>query len=177
MRIVAVDPSLRSSGIYIRTDDERHGFRICPKKCSADRALAEISFKMNKLLIRFYPFDLALIEAYPPGIKSHRNAIALQWVYGVIRSTIATFDIPIVSFYPSTWQSITGIRMPKGTKAKTKAYVEEVLIRYGAKFESTDVCDAYLIYRAARALIAGPGKTDAQNKLRDELLAALAVND
>ena len=178
MRVISVDPAVRSTGVFIRTPEERRAYRIQSKpKVDGNHALANLHMKLYKLCVRHYPFDLGLVEAYPIGAKFQQGSMELGAAYGIVRAVMAAFDIPIVAIHPSTWQSLTTGRMPKGNKAKTAAYVGEVERRYRVRFETTDCADAYLIWRAARQLIDSPGRTEAQEKLRSELLAALDKND
>lgn len=173
MNVISIDPSLRSTGIYVKSPIAEEEYSSCIKtKGNLYRMLALILSELDcdELI---YPelwnvIDIAIIE------KQFMNN-EQQKVCGVIMGVIARNGIPIVEIQPQIWQSIIGWdRLLKGINKKTAAgirlYLDRVKSITCKSFDTTDEADAYMMYSAVCDIMDKPGRlTQAAERIRLEI--------
>lgn len=161
LRIISIDPSLRSTGIFMHLAGERK-FYVLPLRAGIDRenGLGIILARFSRILDEHLPFDIAVIEQY--AFRKHSYGATTQHeVGGVYRAVLAMNGIPIVEMPIAIWQSYTiGRGHGKTLKADKEAYLKMVADKYGKLIGSPDTADAYLIFRSFAEILCGRHKTD-----------------
>ena len=168
MKILFVDPSLRSTGIFAWNGD-KHVSETFTTKSDHLEALGDIAIWFNSLAENF---DALVIEDYAFS-RASQSVSKNGEVGGIIRGAFSSRGKPIVEVGISTWKSIVGIRLKKTTANEKAKYIETVADKYGLKLQSTDACDAYLLYVACKAILEKKTKdTESIERLRARLLKA-----
>lgn len=163
--VIFVDPSLRSTGIFALRDGVGISETITTDGSHIE-ALGTIArafegcAKLYKLLV---------IEDYAFG-KASQSVSKNAEVGGIIRGVFSMKGIPILEMPISVWKSISNIRLKKETSAQKRVYREVVGELAGDRyFDSTDACDAWLLYYTTKYLLHAQPKTDAQKELKAKL--------
>lgn len=168
MKILFVDPSLRSTGIFARSEDN-HASDTFTTKADHLEALGDIWIWANSLAENM---DALVIEDYAFS-RASQSVSKNGEVGGIIRGAFSSRGKPVVEVGISTWKSIVGIRLKKTTANEKARYIETVADKYGLKLRSTDACDAYLLYVACKAILDKTTKeTESIERLRGRLLKA-----
>ena len=163
---VIVDPSLRSSGVFIHNGINTSHYAIqTPKKVDRLEILGKYKKHFTEL-VESNNWDFLCVEDYSFG--SHGNAVTTQAeVGGIIRGCFAAEGVPIIEMPIQTWKAVTGVRLKKGTKKDNKIYTETIIKSYGVNFDTTDECDAYLMYITLKTI--SSGMTDKGFEIRKQL--------
>ncbi len=152
-KILAIDPSVRCTGLYY--DDPFEGpigrviERMPAEKASGDAqdsryAILRKIHDRIKHICRHNFFDIALIEQYAYGAKG--SAVTkLAEAGAVVRLAVYSKGIPIVEIAPNTWKKLVVLN-GHASKEYVRSFVEK---EYGKKFEKQDLYDAFCIYIAA----------------------------
>lgn len=164
MNILAVDPSLRSTGMFFIEDG---AFNSDVIQLKGDRL--EV---MGKMLLRFANeakgFDLLIIEDYAFGGKDRSVTVQAE-IGGIIRACFAARGKPIIEVPISTWKAHAGIKLPKDGPLWKSNYLNAVAEKFKLRYQTVDEADAFLLYATVRAAaqhkIKGPGAASINLKL------------
>jgi len=160
MRIISLDPSLRSFGIF--TNEDGATFSEVIQREEKDRIevlkwfclhfAAEAAKKWDLMIVEGYAFNAGSKWIGPDGkVKARSSSITVQAeVGGLVRGLFAARGVPIIEVPIGTWKSVTGISMKKGTTQYESDYLNEVAIKYKVRFETTDEADAFLFYQTVK---------------------------
>jgi hypothetical protein len=176
MKVVAVDPSLRSAGVCVLVD----GVVITKTLTSDPKDPMDVRLHgmwrhFESIARRHADADVAAIEGYAFGKFSNSSSITvLVEVVAVARIAFAGYGIPVVQLANQLWKSLTmGARLrghKKATVSERQSYCEEVRKVWGWQFATTDEADAFLIAKAAERIIRGVSNpSDAVLAIRQEL--------
>lgn len=168
MRVIALDPSLRSFGVYSVRDGEASSM-VIQKKGDRVETLGRLLSKFSHISAEGW--DLAIVEDYAMGQQG--TAVTSQAeVGGIARGIFSARSIPVIEVPIPVWKAVTGIRMKKGTAMHKSDYINAVLKVFGVLFETTDECDAFLLYQTVKKCGIGPvvGSGAIKIKQRLELL-------
>lgn len=100
--VMGIDPSLRSTGIAFRRDNEVVSFRVCPTKLSGLKRLQVIRDEVSRF-ITFASPDIVCIEGYALGFRGASNTLfGLGELGGVLRLMIAERGLPQVVVPPTS---------------------------------------------------------------------------
>jgi Holliday junction resolvasome RuvABC endonuclease subunit len=171
---LAVDPSLRSTGIVARVNGVEHYRTVRTGALEKWAAVRLILEAIKEELERFEGRKpVAVVEQYAYGASG--NYLVTQGeIGGAVRYLLVSEGVPFVELAQNTWK---GAAMGKAfrylKKSRSAAYLAEVHRRTGRWFQTTDVADAWLMIRAAELIAAGTVEQgqEAGKRLR-ELLAA-----
>ena len=147
-RVLSIDPSLRSTGVYCNWLDKT--YTIDCKSTSSIGALHRIG---KCLSYRCAVADVMLIEDYSYG--SMGNAVlTMGEIRGAISYVAKSENVRMFAVPIQTWKSIMP-KLPKKlrTIAGTKAYVDAGREICHREFATCDEVDAYFIYEAVRKLV------------------------
>jgi len=165
---VIVDPSLRSTGVLVFNGINIHHYAIqASKKVGRLKILGNYSKHFTELA-QSNNWDFLAIENYT--FKQHKSsAVTVQAeVGGIIRGCFAAEGVPIIEANCQTWKAVTGIRLPKGTKADNSNYIYAVAKKYDFICQTTDECDTYLMWQTLKAI--SRGKTSKGTELKKTML-------
>jgi len=170
LNMIFVDPSLRSSGVFIVRKGKVDTYALqYTLKDFPDRLLVLAKYAMHFMkLNRDTVFDLLVIEDYMPGSKGNQARVAGE-VGGVIRAIFSAHKVPVVEMPIQTWQGLLKFRMPKQSVAEKGEYINECLRRYGVRFETSDQVDAFLFFQALKKCSRGDFVKGMGSKIRDQL--------
>ncbi len=171
MNILFVDPSLRSTGVFAIINNKRESYTLVTI-CDHIAALGEIASHFTRTA---KDFDALVIEDYAFG-KASQSVSKNAEVGGIIRGTFAIDGKPIIEMPISTWKNITGVRLKKASAKDKRFYIETVSTLADRNFDSTDACDAWLIYWSSKRILEERNlQTDAQKRLKDDFHKAKIV--
>lgn len=153
VRVLSVDPSLRSTGYYRSDSDEWGTIKIKPK-VSRVEAIRILGSEMTKIVDDARP-DILLVEGYTPNSKGSQSTHSMGEARGAV--FCASPGVPIVEVPIPTWKSQTiGMHRKKGNKAQTEIYLAYAGRECGRRvFGTTDEADACMIYHAVGRLLIG----------------------
>jgi len=187
LRIISIDPSLISTGVY--SFDRGHGQSFAIRTRGKDRAdrLVGIHDGLTHHISQT-TYDIALVEDYAYSIKGSQSLTALGEVRGVVIMTLRQWAVPAVDLNIAIWKNFTiGGELELDGKTKKKwnkktrdgreAYLSRVHDLYGRTFKTTDEADAYMMFRATGRILLGAAKTKAAKKLAKTMLDILGVKD
>jgi Holliday junction resolvasome RuvABC endonuclease subunit len=169
---MSIDPSLRSTGIYIyRPGIYDFSFTIkTSKKDNIKESYNKINSSLKTLILSFN-VRIVFLEDYAYKEFGRVSSISkIAEVKGIILNAIydqesgveKLFLIPI-----STWKSIlNNLKLPK---RKNKQYINTVNQKYNRNFKTCDEVDAFLMFTAMNLLNQGVTKTNKQLKLKEEM--------
>ena len=143
MNIIAVDPSLRQTGIYNSVTDQT---TIIKTSETENFALYKIFETINAFYKQHKP-QIVIVER--PSFNSFGNGVTkLAAVNGIIKIMAMHQGARVVEMSPMTWKSsVFGKdrkQWPK--KAKKSEYLKAVKTQTGRSFKTTDEADAYMIF-------------------------------
>jgi len=164
---VIVDPSLRSSGVLVVNGiNVRHYAIQTPKKVGRLEILGNLSKHFTELA-QSNNWDFLAIENYTFK-QPKSSAVTVQAeVGGIIRGCFGAEGVPIIEINCQTWKAVTGIRLPKGTKADNSNYIYAVAKKYDFICQTTDECDTYLMWQTLKKI--SDGSTDKGDELRKQI--------
>jgi len=150
LRVISVDPSLRSTGLYCNWKDSSE--TISCKSASHVGALFHLG---NVLSSRCIGADAMLVEDYAYGKAGMSKSLtSMGEVRGVItyiakKENVSIFPVPI-----QTWKS----RVPKlprkvNTKSGLMEYARCASEAYHRPFATPDEADAFMMFDAVRTLL------------------------
>ena len=167
MNVISIDPSLRHTGIFQRIDGKLSADLFEPKSKDRIKALSEFLFYFINLP---KGFDLCLIEDYAPHAKGNQAQVQGE-IGGIIRACFQARGVPVIEVPISTWQSVTGISIKRGTTMADSDYLNAVANKYKIRLQTTHEADAYMIYeavrRSARKLLPQQGAQNIRQRLED----------
>lgn len=167
---ISIDPSLRSTGIFIKTDKEERLFTIDNNLKSEQDCFCNIDAYI-RAIIEKYQIELVLIEDYAYGYKNSTSITPLAEVKGIIKLIAYDLNIDIILIPIQCWKAFSKItEKRKDTKKAQLNYISQAKQFYGRDFKSTDEVDAFLIYFSVRQILNGIIKTDSHKKLYNEYL-------
>lgn len=172
MNLVAFDPSLTSTGVWIDKERKSQVIKTSDKDSRIER-LAEIHHMVSLILYRVRP-EIVAVEAYAFGINNSRSLTVQAEVGGIIRAIACVLGAGVVEISPTQWKSdILGkemVRAKKKTKMEQAIYLGVAKAATGYSFETTDEADAAMIAmyvkKAANSSVAG---TDAGKRVMSEV--------
>lgn len=148
MRIIAVDPSLRSLGIFFQEDGEINSAVIQRTEKERLDVLGRICLKFAREAA--LGWDLLLIEGYALGATNSNSVTVQAEIGGLIRGLFTARKVPIIEVPIPTWQSVTKTTIKKGNAMATSNYLNDVVKKFGIRFQTTDEADAFMIYETVR---------------------------
>lgn len=165
LRVMTVDPSLRSTGIYYRSPQNSFTDTISPSG-GLWSACLHLEDLMQQHLGLLKP-DIVLIEAL--AYKAPRMA-QLAAVGAAVHIACMRADIPFVDIPINTWKAVAG-RWPKKKKAEAEAYCEYVRANTGVNVANPDEADAVMIFHAVSMICLGHGTSKTQQSIREQISA------
>lgn len=168
LNIICIDPSLRSTGVFICEKGECRAYSIRRKE---DRL-----FVLGKYVRHFANeakkrYDLCIIEDYTLGPRETSTTVSAE-VGGIIRACFSANGTPIIEMRPMTWKSITGLlplKMRKTSVQEKREYLNYCIAKFGFTFDTTDEVDAFYIFWATVQLSRGNFKNGVGSAIRSRL--------
>ena len=154
MRVIALDPSLRSFGVFcVRDGEETADTRKIPANVDRLDALGRHLSWLSHVSAEGW--DLCIVEDYAfsggsPTEKNSRSVTIQAEVGGIARGLFRARRVPIIEVPIGVWKAVTGVRLKKETAGERAAYIWTVKNLYGRTFETTDECDAFLLYHTVK---------------------------
>jgi hypothetical protein len=170
LNIAFVDPSLRSSGVFIIRHGKIESYALqwsLKEYPDRLRVLAKYAIHFTKLC-KGTAFDLLVIEDYQPGSKGTQARVAGE-VGGVIRAIFAAHQVPVIEIPIMTWKGLLKFNLPKTSVSDKSEYINECLKRYGVRFQTVDEVDAFLFFQALKKCSRGDFVKGMGSKIRDQL--------
>lgn len=151
MKLLAVDPSLQSSGFAYQADDEIYVGTIEPKKLRGPERLAYMRDEVSSLLY-FTEATVISYEDYSMGSKG--KVFHIGELGGVLKLLAYERGVDVLLVPPTVLkQYITG----RGNASKEDMQVA-VRTKYGCKVTQADEVDAYSLFQFGAALLTGNAK-------------------
>jgi len=168
LNIICIDPSLRSTGVFICEKGECRAYSIQKKderKIMLGMYIKHFAKEAKK------KYDLCVIEGYSMG--SRGSAVTVQGeVGGIIRACFSAFHTPIIEVAPQSWKSVTGInklKLRKNSVQEKREYLNYCIEKFGFTFTSTDECDAFYMFWSVVQMSKGKVKKGIGTNIRLEL--------
>jgi Holliday junction resolvasome RuvABC endonuclease subunit len=172
MNIVAFDPSLVSTGVWI---DAKAQSTVIKTDAKANRIqrLAAIHSQVTSILRDARP-DLVVVENYAFQVRNSKAITVQAEVGGIIRSVAHLMGAYVVEVSAMQWKSaVMGkdmIRAKKGTKMEKSLYLGYVESQSGIRFATCDEADAFMIAEYVKDVLnGGAPQTDAAKRLKKHL--------
>jgi len=125
MRVVSVDPSLRSLGLFYMEDGEINSDVIQRTEKDRLEVLGRICLKFAREAA--LGWDLLIIEGYALG-ATNSNAITVQAeIGGLIRGIFTARKVPIIEVPIPTWKHVTKTKLKKGNAMANSDYLNDVV--------------------------------------------------
>lgn len=166
LNFIVVDPSLRSSGVLVCRDGKISTYAI-QRKTPRIYTLGWYLCHFAKLA-KERSWDFMLIENYSFGSQSRSVTVAAE-IGGIIRACFAANNIPVLEMENATWKSITGIKLKKNSVQEKSDYRNAVIEKFGMELDTTDECDAYLMFYSLAMISRGTVKNGIGANIRSEL--------
>jgi hypothetical protein len=183
MRVISLDPSLRSFGVYSVEDGEEFSeVKVIPASVGRLDALGKLLSWLSHLSAE--PWDLCIVEhyAFNAGNKdwngrtaSSQSITTMAEIGGIVRGLFRARKVPVLEMQIGVWKAVTGIRMSKGTRGENERYIEAVAKLFKRKFATTDECDAFLMYHTVKKCGTEPTVGDGAANVR-AALEAMNIN-
>ena len=168
MKVISLDPSLRSFGIYYNRDGERSSETISlPNSYDRLDVLAILTYRFAA--ISKEGWDLVIVEAYAYGRANSRSITVQAEIGGLVRGLFGVRKVPIIEVPIGVWKSVTGIREKKGTATHKSDYLNAVHKLFGERFTTTDEADAMMIYQTVKTCGMKPATIAGAVKIRQRL--------
>ena len=168
LNIICIDPSLRSTGVFICEKGECRAYSI-QKKDERKTMLGMYIKHFAKEAKKKY--DLCVIEGYSMG--SRGSAVTSQAeVGGIIRACFIANGTPVIEIAPMTWKSITGLlklKLRKNSVSEKREYLNHCDRVFGFTFDNPDECDAFYMFWSLVQISRGNFKKGVGSKIRYEL--------
>lgn len=169
MNIISIDPSLSSTGVYIKLDKEGISRSIVTTKLKTESEKYNYIYDELKKLILEYDIKVCFIEDYAFNYKNSRSITRLAEVKGIITFLMYRYNIDVLKVPIMTWKSLAHF-IPADNKA-SKGYTKKINKYYKKEFQTSDECDAYLILVAMYYIYKGVCKVDSHLILQRKLKA------
>ena len=166
LNFVVVDPSLRSSGVLVCRDGKISTYAI-QRKTSRIVTLGWYLCHFAKLA-KERSWDFLTIEDYSFSSQSRSVTVAAE-IGGIIRACFASYNVPVLEMPIQTWKSITGIKLKKASVTDKREYINAVIEKFGMELDTTDECDAYLMFYSIAMISRGEVKKGIGANIRSEL--------
>lgn len=170
--VMSVDPSLRSTGVYIQgklytiETKQKHPAEVA-KKNIYNHMLSLISGAK-------FQIKICLIEDYSYGKAGGTKSLtALAEVRGLIQAVCFENNCRVVPVNIGMWKSVMHFKHAKKTAEDKRDYIRTADDLWQQGFSSPDEVDAYMIYKAVEKLVVFGGRTEAQKKLIEEVRRGL----
>ena len=167
MKIVAFDPSLSSTGVWVDRTGQSYSIRTDAKESRFDR-LAKLYRSVGKILSKERP-EIVAVENYAYGITNSKSITAQAEVGGIIRALARVMGAQVVEVATAQWKNMvlgSGAGGSKKTKADRALYIGMVKAITGKQFETTDEADAYMIAEYVKRVMNGEAKTEAARSIK-----------
>jgi Holliday junction resolvasome RuvABC endonuclease subunit len=169
MDIVAFDPSLVSTGVWIDRENRSTCIATDPKNDRILR-LSQILKAAARVIQEIKP-DIVAVESYAFGISNSRAITSQAEVGGIIRAVAKYHNAYVVEIAPAQWRSaVMGremVRAKKTTLVNKAVYLGHVKSISGIRFATTDEADAWMIAHYVKGVISGTmPNTDGAQRLR-----------
>jgi Holliday junction resolvasome RuvABC endonuclease subunit len=165
--IISIDPSYRSTGIFIYKNAKNNSLYTIDTKGYPDsqvlsRIRASIISACTANGVRY-----ALMEQIMFHKSNFAGAVKIQHACGVITEALYSAGVKQIHDIPvQVWKSFYREYLPK---KKTKKYIEAAGRCTAREFRNVDEVDSYLIFRAVQYILSGYGKTESQRKMEHRL--------
>jgi len=168
-QIISIDPSLKSTGIYIKSGNASFSMAIKGNKHKRDSVL-NIRTWIRKY-INDFPITTAIVEDYAYAIQNSRSITTLAEVKGVILSELYARNINIIIMPIQTWKTVMGVPSMKKNADYVK-YFKKIYALNDKYFKTADEIDAYLMYLCTIKLEKW-AVTETQIKIQEKIKKAL----
>lgn len=142
MKILGVDPSLKSTGLVLYDTKTR---RVIYKqlKIKSKPGFAHLVDLRNEVARYVKKFSPKLVAIETPIIYRGRinGATRIFYYHSLLRSLFLDLNLPVVEYEPKRWKKLF---TDHGDADKGKT-IYTALTVYGKKFYSHDVCDAFAL--------------------------------
>lgn len=166
LNFVVVDPSLRSSGVLVCRDGKISTYAI-QRKTSRIVTLGWYLCHFAKLA-KERSWDFLTIEDY--SFSSQSRSVTVQGeIGGIIRACFSSYNVPVLEMPIQTWKSITGIKLKKVSVTDKREYRNAVIEKFGMDCDTTDECDAWLMFYSIAMISRGEVKKGIGANIRSEL--------
>lgn len=142
LKVISIDPSLRSTGVYYSKQDITATFRGNGERFDV---LAE---HLDTWLTTFCcECDLILVEDYAFS-RTSRSVTTLAEVGGIIRACASLHRVPVVEIPSTFWKYYSGFgkSRKKSTNSEKDSYIEYGKTIVNMVYTTPDEVDARLIY-------------------------------
>lgn len=169
MKVISLDPSLRSFGIFKHDGNDWESETIERTESDRIEILKWLTYRFASESAKGW--DLMIIEDYAfGGGNSNSRSITVQAeIGGLVRGLFAAREIPIIEVPIGVWKSVTGISLKKGTPDHKSDYLGAVARKYGINFPTIDEADAFLFYQTVMTIgaryLPGIGASNIRQKL------------
>ena len=159
VKILAVDPSLRSTGVCFICGDVVKSMSVATLPSDdLGTVLLEV-FCSVRSWITEHSVHIGAVEGFSYGSKG--NAVVDQGaVGGAVRLAFMMCGVPYVEIAPASWKAVTlgngKIKGYKKTVAGKRDFLEFVKKVFGVSFLSLDACEAFLIGKALQTAMRTP---------------------
>lgn len=166
LNFVVIDPSLRSSGVLVCRDGKVSTYAI-QRKTPRLQTLGWYLCHFAKLA-KERQWNFIAIEEYAFSRQSSSVTVAAE-IGGIIRACFSSYNIPILEMPIQTWKLITGIKMKKASVQDKRDYINAVIEKFGMECDTTDECDAFLMFYSIAMISRGTVKKGVGANIRSEL--------
>lgn len=174
INFMAIDPSKRSTGIFIKTNNLTDLYTIKFNQKVPDNDLFKSLSKKIIKHVSFYKIDLIFIENNPFSGFSYksRSPSKMSEIIGIIKlaAFTANSNIKIIELSNQLWKGILK-GYPFLNKNKNKKYIEQANIYLKQTFSTSDEVDAYCIGLAMNYIYKGIAWTDAQMRMKNKIIS------
>jgi hypothetical protein len=166
VNVLAIDPSLRFTGLFSMAEGKASTFVFSPKQRDRMAALSEILSYF--ITISRSAWDLCVIEDYMVGAKGSQAEVQGE-VGGIIRACFMARNIPVIEVPIMTWKSVTGISIKRGTSMPDSDYLNMISKKYQRRFKTTHEGDSFLLYECVKTCAARLLKQEGAQNIRARL--------
>src|SRR3972149_3547419 len=150
MNLIAIDPSLRSVGVYAVNGEREYSLTVTFHGQNLDNYIKLMVKSLSSVVEDFKP-KVAVIEG--PSYASKGNAVVTMGkVHGILRTILVEHSVRVFEIAPPTWKSIifgSKFRKIKKTTADDRVrYIKLASRKFKRKFDSTDSADAYMLAKS-----------------------------
>lgn len=176
INFMAIDPSKRSTGIFIKTNvvTGYQLFTIKFKQKESDNDLFRSLSDNIGMSVKGYQVDLIVIENNPFSGFSYksRSPSKMSEIIGIIKlaAFTANSNIKIIEISNQLWKGILK-GYPFLNKPKNKKYIEQANIYLKQTFSTSDEVDAYCIGLAMYSLYKKCPFSDAQMRMKNKIIS------
>jgi len=168
LRIISIDPSLRSTGVFVCEHGECRAYSIQRKEERIDLLGRYARHFATEAKTKY---DLCIIEDYTLGARETSTTVSAE-VGGIIRSCFSANGTPIIEMRPMTWKAVTGLlplKLRKNSIQEKRDYLNHCIEKFGFTFDTTDECDAFYMFWTLVQLSRGNFKKGVGSAIRTRL--------